>query len=196
MHRQLASLGPPFGAQAHLELAGAHLLQRPQQLIEQAHAAAHGPADGQQTDQQGHRAQAEQLLQGIPDFVDFIPRVDCDLHPSAIGQIENACAVSALSEQQACEPGIESVLHGWPGLFIRHQPVHTHMAQALGQPWLQADRVTGGGFAQVLDHRFGRLQFTLHIRQRLMHQQRRARQGDQREKAADPQVDPPQGRHA
>ncbi|MNI72586.1 hypothetical protein D3C73_1285370 [compost metagenome] len=70
------------------------------------------------------------------------------------------------------------------------------MAQALGQPWLQADRVTGGGFAQVLDHRFGRLQFTLHIRQRLMHQQRRARQGDQREKAADPQVDPPQGRHA
>ncbi|MNT89127.1 hypothetical protein D3C72_2298010 [compost metagenome] len=67
------------------------------------------------------------------------------------------------------------------------------MAQAGGQSWLQGDRVTPGGFAQVLDHRFGRLQFTLHILQRLMHQQQHARQGDQGEKTADPQIDPPQG---
>jgi len=98
MHRQLPRLGQPFGAQAHLELAGAHLLQRPQQLVKQAHAAAHGPADGQQTDHQGQRTQAEQLLQGIPDFVDFISGIDGDLHPSAIRQIEDACAVMGLSE--------------------------------------------------------------------------------------------------
>ncbi|MNG08353.1 hypothetical protein D3C84_917050 [compost metagenome] len=69
------------------------------------------------------------------------------------------------------------------------------MTQAAGQPWLQAGGIALGGFAQVLHHRFGRLQLALHVRQRLVHQQAHARQGHQGEKSAHPQVDPPQGRH-
>ncbi|MNP43989.1 hypothetical protein D3C76_1378350 [compost metagenome] len=112
MRRQLPRLRPPFWTQAHCELSGTHLLERPQQLIEQTHATTHRPADGQQTDHQGHRTQAEQLLHGVPDFVDFIPWIKRNLHPSAIRQIEDSGAMTHFGEQQAAQPGIEPALHG------------------------------------------------------------------------------------
>ncbi|MNY76505.1 hypothetical protein D3C86_2161110 [compost metagenome] len=43
------------------------------------------------------------------------------------------------------------------------QPLHAHMAQAVGQPLLQARGVAQRGPVQVLDHRFGGLHFTLHV---------------------------------
>ncbi|MNL34578.1 hypothetical protein D3C87_1565590 [compost metagenome] len=136
------------------------------------------------------------MLQRVPDFIDFIPWIDADLHPPPILQIQHPRTVASLGKQQASKPGIKSILHRQSCLFAGFQPTHPHMTQAAGQPWLQAGGIALGGFAQVFHHRFGRLQLTLHVRQRLVHQQAHARQGHQGEKSAHPQVDPPQGRHA
>jgi len=170
-------------------------LQGAQQFVEYAHATAHRPADGQQAQGQGQGAQAQQLLQGVPDFIDLIPRVDDDGHATAVRQVQYLGTAPRLGKQQAPEPGVQAGRQRRRQGLVGGQPMHAHMAQAGGEMRLQAGRVALGGCAEVMHHRFGRLQLTLHIRQGLMQQQRGAGAGDQGEETAHPQVDAPQCRH-
>ncbi|MNE29705.1 hypothetical protein D3C76_647020 [compost metagenome] len=130
-------------------------MQGAQQLIQQAHGPPYRPADGQQAQQQRQATNDKQLLQGVPDFIDFIPRIHGNQHAAAITQVQQPAAVVALAEQLAAEPGIHTGLLRQPWHLTRCQPMHPHMAQALGQAGLQVCRVAFGGVAQVCHHGFG-----------------------------------------
>ncbi|MNP09775.1 hypothetical protein D3C76_1018940 [compost metagenome] len=110
VRRQLACLRQARFAQARSQLPARNLAQGAQQFIQQAHGAPYRPADGQQAQQQGQATQAKQLLQGVPDFVDLIPRIDSDQHPAPVIQVQQPAAAVALAKQLAAQPGIQAGL--------------------------------------------------------------------------------------
>ncbi|MNF71495.1 hypothetical protein D3C84_534460 [compost metagenome] len=194
MPGQLPGLGQAVRLQARIELSIGHPLQAAEQLGQYRQATTDRPTDGQQTQNQRQGAEHQQLQQGIPDFVDLVRGVDGNLQLTPVSHLQQQRRLPG-TEQMLAEPAVQPA-----GLALERrlpdlQPLHAHMAQAVGQPLLQARGVAQRGLVQVLDHRFGGLHFTLHVVTGLAQQQRQAGGTHQDKEQADQQIDPPQRRH-